>query len=567
MAERERKAAKLPIQQLTILCICRFSEPLILTSVFPYLPEMMEFLGVRRAEIGFYAGLTGAVFSLCQSITGVPWGWASDRWGRKTAILTGTTCTMLTSMLFGFSRSLTWAIVSRGLAGAGNGNIGIIRTMVAELVPEKSLQPRAFSIVPFVWTMGSILGPAYGGFLADPARKHPEIFGRSRFFLEYPYALPNLLSSALFVIGLILGVLFLHETLEHRKHERDYGIVLGQKLTRPCRKCWAARKVKSKAVHEETDPLLGPSVASPPSSSKLGPEAGLAQADDPNATTPQKAVSYKEVFTRQASLNLAAYGLLSLHSIGFDQLLPVYMHHARQSTREKLQERLPFRFVGGFGIGSQRIGLLFALYGVCGVIVQFIVYPPIARRFGILNCLKVCCLVFPIIAFVTPFTALIENHTRQQAVMFVLMAIKSIAVVFAFPSSTILLTNSASSVRVLATLNGVATSIAALGRAAGPAIGGATFTWGVRMGYLILPWWVIAALSTLGAIPIFSMVESDDSDDPEGNEDEARGLAPQKSAESGDHVAGGKNVEPEMAETDERNVKGPRRQRASGQSA
>lgn len=96
---------------------------------------------------------------------------------------------------------------------------------------------------------------------------------------------------------------------------------------------------------------------------------------------------------------------------------------------------------------------------------------------------------------------------------------------FAFPCSTILLTNSASSLRILGTLNGIATSVGAVGRALGPAIGGSTFTYGVKIGYVILPWWVLSSIATIAAIPSFWVVEGEgfggDTDNVEDDEQEA----------------------------------------------
>ena len=66
---------------------------------------------------------------------------------------------MITCLLFGFSQSLAWAIVARSLAGASSGTVGIIRTTVAELVPERELQPKAFSIMPLVWSVGEFVVP------------------------------------------------------------------------------------------------------------------------------------------------------------------------------------------------------------------------------------------------------------------------------------------------------------------------------------------------------------------------------------------------------------------------
>ena len=117
-------------------------------------------------------------------------------------------CIMTSSLLFGLSRSLAWAIAARSLGGLSNGNVGIIRTTVAELVPYKNLQPKAFSIMPLVWTIGSIFGPSLGGALASPARKYPWLFDTA-FFRTFPFALPNLVAACFFLFGLVMAFLFL----------------------------------------------------------------------------------------------------------------------------------------------------------------------------------------------------------------------------------------------------------------------------------------------------------------------------------------------------------------------
>lgn len=154
-----RGPPKLPVQQFSILGTCRiasyfvharkadflctvalvrFSEPIALTSVYPYLPAMIQsFPRVKDADVGFWTGTASAIFSLAQCLTAISWGKASDRYGRKPIILLGLFNTMLTSLLWGFSTNLPMALFSRALSGAGNGNIGIIRTMVAELCPWK----------------------------------------------------------------------------------------------------------------------------------------------------------------------------------------------------------------------------------------------------------------------------------------------------------------------------------------------------------------------------------------------------------------------------------------------
>jgi hypothetical protein len=103
--------------------------------------------------------------------------------------------------------------------------------------------------------------------------------------------------------------------------------------------------------------------------------------------------------------------------------------------------------------------------------------------------------------------------------MFAIMLLKCFAVIFAFPCSTILLTNSARSLRILGTLNGFAVSISAIGRAIGPAITGATFTWGLEKGYVITAWWLLSVISILGAVPLWSVIEMDGFSSTETNSD------------------------------------------------
>lgn len=171
---------------------------------------MIESVGVHESEVAKWAGLTSAISSFSQAAMAVYWGTASDRFGRKPIILLGLTATMILSLTFGLSRSLPMLMTCRGMIGFMNGNVGIIRTMVAEMVPQKELQPQAFSIMPMVWTIGSIFGPSLGGSLARPAEKFPEIFGHWKLFQEFPFLLPNLVSAAFFVVGISTGFLFLH---------------------------------------------------------------------------------------------------------------------------------------------------------------------------------------------------------------------------------------------------------------------------------------------------------------------------------------------------------------------
>ena len=484
---------------------------------------MIQSFKIQDDKVAKWAGLLSATFSLSQCLTGIAWGRASDRFGRKPIILLALLCTMVSSIMFGFSKSLVWAFITRSLQGLSNGNVGIIRTAVAELVPQRELQPRAFSIMPLVWNIGSIFGPSFGGSLVHPVERYPEIFGKFKLLKKYPFALPNLLISVLFLCGMTAGFLFFRETLEEKKSQRDYGLILGRLLASPCT---GKPRQRTWSNAEESEAFL-----SGITSEMSTPVSGSHHAIE----LPKQRPGWGQVFSRQSNLNLLVYTILAMHSVAYDQLLPIFMHYPVQSIRDP-KVHMPFKFAGGFGIDSKRIGLLFTVYGIFGMLIQFFVFPVLARKYGVLNCLKACTMSFPLVYVATPFTALLPTNSLRQGVMMCLMLMKCFCGIFAFPCSTILLTNSAASLKILGTLNGVATSVSAIGRAAGPALAGATFTAGVDIGYVVISWWTLATIAVVGAGSVWLLVEmegfggpqegdeSDEEDEEEDDDAKASGI-------------------------------------------
>ncbi|TGJ87646.1 hypothetical protein E0Z10_g1132 [Xylaria hypoxylon] len=488
---------KLPAQQLAILAVARFAEPLAMTSVYPYLPEMIASFGVEKKDIAKWAGATSAVFSLAQSVTAVPWGRASDKFGRKPAIIIGLFCTMCFFLAWGMSTSLKMAIIVRGLQGACNGNVGIIRTMVAEMVQEKELQPKAFSIMPLVWSIGSVFGPAFGGLFAKPAQQFPGVFGDSYFFNKFPFALPNILGGFVFLISLSTATLFLKETLHSKRHSWDWGLILGKRITEafkdhPLRRQQKLRRYSLQDA-EASAPLLQTDGASRPT----------------NALEKVAAPSMSAVFTRQTVINLVSYTFLALHSVAFDQVLPVFLNYPTQEHTPS-NTFPPLFFSGGFGLNSGHIGTIFTLYGIMSGVIQFVLFPPLCSRYGVLKCFRVCVLIFPVVYLLIPFTVLIENVTLRYAALLIVMVTKAFAVIIGFPCSTILLTNSAASLSILGTLNGFATTFSALGRASGPALTGLAFSWGVKNNMIGAPWWILGLIASVGSFPVWMIAEDDD---------------------------------------------------------
>ncbi|KAL1896861.1 hypothetical protein Sste5346_004495 [Sporothrix stenoceras] len=550
MAREKKRGPKLPVQQLVILAMVRFAEPLALTSVFPYLPEMIKSFGVPKEEVAKWAGMTSAVFSVAQSLTAVPWGWTSDTIGRKPTIIIGLICTMICFIFWGSSTSLYMAITVRGIQGASNGNVGTIRTMVAEMVPQKALQPRAFSIMPMVWSIGSVFGPSFGGFFARPAEQFPGLFGNVTLLKKFPFLLPNLIACIFFIFSAVNAFLFLEETLEARKHKTDWGIELGERLIRvfrggkPSKRSVMRARARARAEaraeargrrlsfidDEASAPLLSSAALQSESDLTLGASKPPTAFDDSNQLAKVAAAAVSSgatevlgescvkstpvtarnpsIFTYQTSMALLCYTILALHSVAYDQVLPVFLNYPYES-HDSSNTKLPFKFSGGFGLSSGTIGTIFTVNALVSGFAQFAAFPPLCTRFGPLRCFRYSCILLPFVYVLTPYSTLIENEHLRYAAFMTTFILKGVFSMVTFPCVTIILTNSAPSVKVLGTLNGYATLVSGMGRAVGPAMTGAAFSWGVQKGYIITGWFFLAIMAFFGAVSTFFLQEGD----------------------------------------------------------
>jgi MFS family permease len=153
----------------------------------------------------------------------------------------------------------------------------------------------------------------------------------------------------------------------------------------------------------------------------------------------------------------------------------------------------------------------------------------------------------PLAYFLTPYCVLFPTHNSRTAALIAVMFIKAAGIIVAFPSTTILLTNSCTSLRVLGTLNGYATTFSGLGRAVGPASTGALFTWGAEHGYVVTAWFFLMFVAILGAVPAYlveegagptasasTSVENSDTEDNEVSSSSSTLLLPEGSAVASD---------------------------------
>ena len=148
------------------------------------------------------------------------------------------------------------------------------------------------------------------------------------------------------------------ETLESKLDRRDYGRMIGKKLTRFLKRTIAKRpKLPWHRSDNNQENSLKKTSRKSSSSTLQDDETVLHTKHIPLAPP-----SWREVFQYQSNLNLLVYVLLAAHSVAYDQLLPVFMHLPPQPDRSNNPNvQWPLKFAGGFGIDSDRIGTLFTM--------------------------------------------------------------------------------------------------------------------------------------------------------------------------------------------------------------
>lgn len=183
------------------------------------------------------------------------------------------------------------------------------------------------------------------------------------------------------------------------------------------------------------------------------------------------------------------------HTMTFDQLFPVFLS---TSPPDDPVQKLPFKFVDGFGLDTKTIGVIMSVQGLYSLFSNYLVVAPVTRRLGSLRLFRLIAFSYFSLYLVTPYLVLLPESMRMPAI-YMLVIWKCTFATMAYPSNAILLANSAPSKEVLGTINGIAASTASLCRALGPTVSGFLYALGLQTGYSGLAWWFSGATTLVGA--------------------------------------------------------------------
>ncbi|KAK4635244.1 Major facilitator superfamily multidrug transporter mfsB [Fulvia fulva] len=509
-------------KQLAILTLARLSEPLTQTSLQAYMFYQLKSFtlpdGTAPSDsiVARQAGLLAAAFTGAQFLTAIMWGRLAD-WeglGRKRVILIGLLGTAIGSLGFGFSGSFPVAIFWRAVGGMLNGNMGVMRTMISEIVKEKRFQSRAFLLLPMTFNIGVIVGPLLGGLLADPAGSYPQLFEPGstlggergvRLFMEWPYALPNIVNAVFLCLSALGVMLGLEETLEGLRGKSDYGLRFSK---------WIAGvlfKTRTKQDYHLVDEHANSS------------DLEMDCVDKKEKPPPRQKLPLRRIWTKNVLCVLLAHGLLAMHVGTFSNIWFVFLstprfqpagqHGSTSGDTLKLPKdykpHLPFTFTGGLALPPPAIGTALAIMGVIGITLQLVLYPRLSFSLGTVTSYRLSAFFFPISYTLAPFLAIIPStlappHQASGILVWsgltIVLLIQVVARTFALPPTAILVNNASPHPSVLGTIHGIAQSVSSATRTIGPVLAGWIYGVGLNRGVVGLAWWCMAGVALLALI-------------------------------------------------------------------
>ncbi|KAG6897014.1 hypothetical protein C0992_004658 [Termitomyces sp. T32_za158] len=227
-------------------------------------------------------------------------------------------------LTFGVSTDFWMMVASRCAQGVFNGNIGVAKTVIAEITDQTKLAD-AYAMMPLVWSLGSTLGPILGGLLADPAKRWPNTFGKLSYFTHHPYVLPCAAAGFSTLVISLIAVVGLNESLPSAS-------------TRLKQKGESIISAESSLLDNET-PTYG--------STDLSPNEQSTRVDT-DAPVPFRGLLIPQVLTP-----LLVYTFLAFVDM-----------------------------IGGLGFDAYRIGVILSVFGFVSAFVQLFFLGKLVRRFG-----------------------------------------------------------------------------------------------------------------------------------------------------------------------------------------
>lgn len=352
--------------------------------------------------------------------------------------------------------------------------------------------------MPFVWSIGTIVGPAIGGTFANPSESFPSVFSPSGLFgpNRFPFLLPNLICAGLLFISIISGYLFLEETHPDLQPWSTPGDLDNTNAQTPLIATSGAMADAGADLRAESYGTFN--TVDVPEDEKWqvnedGSYIRLPEYDDDKPAS--------KVFTWRVTMLVIGLGIFTYHSMTYDHLLPIFLQE-KKASEVSIMAASPFSIPGGLGLSMHTVGLVMSVNGVIALFIQAVIFPVMADWLGVWRVFFIVTLLHPIAYFIVPYLALLPHHLLFPGI-YACLTIRNLLSIMAYPVLLILLKQASPSSSCLGKINGLAASVGAASRTAASPIAGLLYGAGLNIGFTGLAWWGSGFVAILGAIQVW----------------------------------------------------------------
>ncbi|HEY6091174.1 MAG TPA: MFS transporter [Gemmatimonadales bacterium] len=171
------------MKRLSVLMLVAFVDMMGLMIIWPLLPLYAKNFGATATVVGLLA----ASFPVAQLVSSPVWGYVSDRYGRRPALLVGLGASAFAYVVFGFAHSVWLLFLSRFVQGLGGGTTGVVQAYVADTMLPRE-RAKALGWLSAATSAGVLFGPGIGSFMNHFGDAVPGVFASILVLINVAFA-------------------------------------------------------------------------------------------------------------------------------------------------------------------------------------------------------------------------------------------------------------------------------------------------------------------------------------------------------------------------------------------